>query len=80
MRANGYELYMFGQIGSVAILMCLSFGITVEGIMLFVLSIVNKKILIFAPNIILVPVVLLMVNFGIWKYSDNFELAKIKKI
>ena len=69
----GIYLYFFNQIGSVAILMCLSFGITIEGVLLFILAIMKRKIAIFLPNIILVPLVLFMVYSGIWRYSQNIE-------
>lgn len=38
--------------------MTVIWGLIIEGVMLFVLAIINKKILIFAPNLILIPVVL----------------------
>ena len=64
--------YFFGQIGMVAALMSLSFGITIEGILLFILAIMERNIAIFLPNIILVPIVLFMVYKGMWDYSIKY--------
>ena len=66
--------YFLGQIGMAAALMSLSFGITIEGILLFILAIMEENIVIFLPNIILVPIVLFMVYKGIWDYSDNYTV------
>ena len=70
--------YAFGQIGAEALMMCVAFGITIEGIMLFVLAIINRRFLIFAPNFLLVPIVLSIVYLGIWSYTDTHEV-KIEK-
>ena len=66
-------LYMFGQVGAAARLINLAFGITLEGIMLFVLAIVNRKIKYFLANIILVPMVLIIAFIGVFDFSRNHE-------
>lgn len=65
----GYQLCLFGQVGGSVILLSFTLGIVVEGIMLLPLAIVNRKASLFLPNLILVPLVLLMLFHWVWSIA-----------
>lgn len=65
--------YMFGQTGLTPILMCLAFGVTIEGVMFFALAIVKKRVAIFWFNIILAPILFGIVLLGFLGYNETFE-------
>ena len=70
--------YLFGIIGFFVPGVLFILGIVLEGIMLFVLAIMNKKIVIFLPNFVLVPIVYYA---SIWllftTYEDNIHEIKL---
>lgn len=65
----GYQLYLFGQVGGSVILLSFTLGIVVEGIMLLPLAIVNRKASVFLPNLILIPLVLVLLFHWVWSIA-----------
>lgn len=65
----GYQICLFGQVGESVVWLGFTLGIVFEGIMLLPLAIVNRKASIFLPNLILVPLVLLMLFQWLWSIA-----------
>ena len=78
---NGIIPYLFGQVGDTAILKLVITGIIIEGIMLFVLAIVNKNFVIFVPNIALgfITLVLMFIAFGQASYTYERKLSSFNE-
>lgn len=68
------SLYLFGQRSWTSIIMCLVLGAILEGIMLFVMAIANKKIIYFLPNFLLIPLAFQFGVIALWCHEENYEI------